>query len=89
MTGRLIFHLFFLICRCEGVSEGEILDAIKRNPRALDVDSVKRRTRAGMGRCQAGFCMPYVMELIARENNVALEEVTKKGNGSYIVTGRI
>lgn len=78
-----------IVCRCEGVSEGEILDAIKRNPRALDVDSVKRRTRAGMGRCQAGFCMPYVMELIARENNVALEEVTKKGNGSYIVTGRI
>lgn len=78
-----------IVCRCEGVSEGEILDAIKRNPRAFDVDSVKRRTRAGMGRCQGGFCMPYVMELIARENNVALEEVTKKGSGSYIVTGKI
>ncbi len=78
-----------IVCRCEGVSEGEILDAIRRNPGALDVDSVKRRTRAGMGRCQGGFCMPYVMALIARERNIPFEEVTKKGNDSYIAIGKI
>ena len=50
-----------IICRCETVSEGEILDALRRNPKAVDIDGVKRRTRSGMGRCQGGFCMPYVM----------------------------
>lgn len=78
-----------IVCRCETISEGEILDAIRRNPKALDVDSVKRRTRAGMGRCQGGFCSPYVMKLIAKEQGVPMEEVTKKGKGSYIVTGKI
>lgn len=78
-----------IICRCETVSEGEILDALRRNPRALDVDGVKRRTRSGMGRCQGGFCTPYIMNLIAKENGTTLEAVTKKGKGSELVTGRL
>lgn len=78
-----------IICRCEGVSEGEIRDAIRRNPPAHDIDGVKRRTRSGMGRCQGGFCMPYVMELLAEENNVPFESVTKKGRTSQNVWGKI
>lgn len=77
-----------IICRCEGISEGEILDAIRSNPRATDIDGVKRRTRAGMGRCQGGFCAPYVMELIARERGVDFESVTKCGGDSSIVYGK-
>ncbi len=78
-----------IICRCETISEGEILDAIRRNPKAPDMDGVKRRTRAGMGRCQGGFCSPYVMKLIAKEQGIPMEQVTKKGEGSYIVTEKI
>ena len=78
-----------IVCRCETISEGEILDAIRSNPPARNIDGVKRRTRSGMGRCQGGFCGPYVMELLAREMNVPMEAVTKSGGGSYMVTGRI
>ena len=78
-----------IVCRCETISEGEILDAIRSNPPARDIDGVKRRTRSGMGRCQGGFCGPYVMELLAREMNVPMEAVTKSGGDSYMVTGRI
>lgn len=78
-----------IVCRCEMVSEGEILDALLRNPPALDLDGVKRRTRSGMGRCQGGFCSPYVMELISRVNGIPMESVTKSGPGSEMVTGRI
>ena len=77
-----------IICRCETVSEGEILDAIRSNPPARDIDGVKRRTRSGMGRCQGGFCGPYVMELIAKERNVAFESVTKSGGESHMVYGK-
>ena len=77
-----------IVCRCELVTEGEILDAIRSNPRATDIDGVKRRTRAGMGRCQGGFCAPYVMELIARENGVAFESVTKCGGESAMVISK-
>jgi len=73
-----------IICRCEGVTEGEILDAIRRNPGATDLDGVKRRTRAQMGRCQGGFCMPYVTELLAKELGIAYEDVTKCGGKSVI-----
>lgn len=76
-----------IICRCEQVTEGEILRAIRENPPAKDIDGVKRRTRSGMGRCQGGFCQPYVAELIARERKIALEEVTKSGKGSQLLTG--
>ncbi len=78
-----------IICRCEGISEGEILAAIRTNPKALDIDGVKRRTRSGMGRCQGGFCMPYILKMIAEENDIPLEKVSKKGKGSEFVFGEI
>jgi len=78
-----------IVCRCETVSEGEIRDAIRRNPPARDIDGVKRRTRSGMGRCQGGFCMPYVMKLISEENGQPMESVTKKGKGSYQLMGKL
>lgn len=78
-----------IVCRCETVTEGEILDAIRSNPTARDIDGVKRRTRSGMGRCQGGFCGPYVMQLIARELHIPMEQVTKCGGDSYMVVGRI
>ena len=78
-----------IVCRCEAVTEGEILQAIRSNPPALDMDGVKRRTRSGMGRCQGGFCSPYIMELIARERNIPMEQVTKFGGNSYMVAERI
>lgn len=77
-----------IVCRCETVSEGEILAAIRRNPRARDMDGVKRRTRAQMGRCQGGFCAPYIMELLAREWGVPYEQITKFGKGSYMISGK-
>ncbi len=77
-----------IVCRCESVTEGEIIDAIRRTPGARSLDGVKRRTRAGMGRCQAGFCSPRVMEILARELNVPLEEITKSGGASRIIVGR-
>ena len=76
-----------IVCRCEQITEGEILRAIRENPPAKDIDGVKRRTRAGMGRCQGGFCQPYVAELIAKEQNKRLDEITKSGEGSYLLTG--
>ena len=77
-----------IICRCEGVTEGEILKAIRTNPRPTDLDGVKRRTRAQMGRCQGGFCMPYITELLSRELGVPMEEITKSGKGSEIIKGK-
>ena len=78
-----------IVCRCEQISEGEIRDAIRRNPQARDMDGVKRRTRSGMGRCQGGFCGPYVMRLIAEELGIPMEQVTKNGGDSRMVTERI
>ncbi len=77
-----------IVCRCEGVSEGEILDALRMNPKARDLDGVKRRTRAQMGRCQGGFCSPYITELIAKEQGIAFEKVTKFGGNSFINIGK-
>ena len=77
-----------VVCRCETVTEGEILEAIRTNPPARDLDGIKRRTRAQMGRCQGGFCMPYIAELLSREMQIPFEEVTKSGKGSEIVAGR-
>ena len=74
-----------VVCRCETVTEGEILDAIRRPLGAKTLDGVKRRTRAGMGRCQAGFCTPKTMELLAREWNVPVEEIKKSGRGSHVL----
>lgn len=77
-----------VICRCETVTEGEILEAIRTNPKPHDVDGVKRRTRASMGRCQGGFCTPYIVELLSRELGIPYERVTKFGGESYINVGR-
>lgn len=77
-----------IVCRCEGISEGEIIDAVTRPLGAKSLDGVKRRTRAGMGRCQAGFCSPRTMEIIARERQIPMEQVTKSGGGSGIIRGR-
>ena len=76
-----------VICRCETVTEGEILDAIHRPLGARSMDAVKRRVRAGMGRCQGGFCGPKVIEILARELNIPVEKVTKNNSGSYMVAG--
>lgn len=76
-----------LICRCEMISEGEILDAIRRPLGAKSLDGVKRRTRAGAGRCQSGFCSPRVMDLLSRELNIPMLDVTKSGGSSRIVVG--
>ena len=75
-----------IICRCEMVTEGEIIDAIRRPLGAKSLDGIKRRTRAGMGRCQAGFCSPKTMEILARERHVSMFEITKSGGNSRIVT---
>ena len=75
-----------IICRCEMVTEGEIIDAIRRPLGAKSLDGVKRRTRAGMGRCQAGFCSPRTMEILARERNVSMFDITKAGGASEIIT---
>lgn len=73
-----------IVCRCEGVTEGEIVHAIHTNPPARDLDGVKRRTRSGMGRCQGGFCSPSVVAILARELNIPFESVTKFGGNSVI-----
>ena len=76
-----------MICRCEMITEGEIIDAVKRPLGAKSLDGVKRRTRAGMGRCQGGFCSPRVMEIIARERGIDITEVTKSGGKSKLIVG--
>lgn len=76
-----------VICRCETVTEGEIIDAIRRTPSARSLDGVKRRVRAGMGRCQGGFCSPRVMEILARELGVDQSAITKAGAGSELIVG--
>lgn len=77
-----------IVCRCEGVTEGEVLEAIRTNPRPVDLDGVKRRTRAQMGRCQGGFCTPYILELLAKELKVPREEITKCGGKSKLILGK-
>lgn len=77
-----------VICRCETITEGEILDAIHAPAGARDVDGVKRRTRAGMGRCQGGFCGSKVVEILSRELGVPMNEITKFGGNSKIIFDR-
>ena len=74
-----------IVCRCEMITEGEILDAIHRPLGAKSMDGIKRRTRAGMGRCQAGFCTPRTVDLISRELNIPMEEVIKSGRESHVL----
>jgi glycerol-3-phosphate dehydrogenase len=75
-----------IICRCESVTEGEVLAAIRSPVSSASVDAVKRRTRAGMGRCQGGFCQCRVVELLARELGIGLTAVTLRGEGTNILT---
>ena len=77
-----------IICRCEEVTEGEIVDAINRSFGTVSLDGIKRRCRPGMGRCQGGFCGPRVQEIIARELNIPLESIELEKDGSYILTGK-
>lgn len=76
-----------IVCRCETVTEAEIRDAIRRPLGAKSVDAIKRRTRAGMGRCQAGFCLPRTMEILAEELGISVNDITKFGGDSKYLTG--
>lgn len=76
-----------IICRCEMITEGEMIDAIRRPLGAKSLDGIKRRTRAGMGRCQSGFCSPRTMEILARERGVDRSEITKSGGESKLIVG--
>ena len=77
-----------IICRCETVTEGEIVDAIHRPIPPRSIDGVKRRCRAGMGRCQGGFCSPRVHEILSRELGIRMEDITLGENDSFIITGK-
>lgn len=76
-----------IVCRCETITEGEIIDAIRRPLGAKSLDGIKRRTRAGMGRCQAGFCTPKTMEILERELQLSACSVCKNQKGSELLTG--
>lgn len=78
-----------IICRCESVTEGEIVDAINRSCGARTVDGVKRRVRPGMGRCQGGFCGPRVIEILARELKMDIEDILKDYENSNVVVGKV
>ena len=78
-----------IVCRCEMISEAEIIDAVNSPLKPISLDGIKRRTRAGMGRCQGGFCFMKVMEIIARERHISIDEVTKENANSRIIVGNI
>lgn len=77
-----------VICRCETITEGEIVDIIHRKAGATTVDGIKRRVRPGSGRCQGGFCLPKVTEILARELNKDMKDIVKDNLSSYILTGK-
>jgi glycerol-3-phosphate dehydrogenase len=76
-----------VVCRCEHVTEGEIVEAIRRGTTTMD--GIKFRTRAGMGRCQGGFCTPHVIKILARELQIPIEHVTKRGRGTELLPYKI
>lgn len=76
-----------IVCRCETISEGEMIEAIRRPLGARSLDGIKRRVRQGMGRCQAGFCMPRAVEILARELGIPEEEICKNRRGSEVIIG--
>ncbi|MEG1528087.1 MAG: NAD(P)/FAD-dependent oxidoreductase [Clostridia bacterium] len=78
-----------MVCRCERITEGEIVDALNSPLKPSSLDALKRRVRVGMGRCQGGFCTQRVMEIIARERKIPLRQVTKLGKGSEIILANI
>ncbi|MDK2866334.1 MAG: glycerol-3-phosphate dehydrogenase [Clostridiales bacterium] len=77
-----------IICRCEMISEGEIIDAIHRNAGGRTLNGIKRRVRPGAGRCQGGFCGPRVMEILTRELSLKMTDIKQEGLESYILTGK-
>lgn len=78
-----------IVCRCEMVTEGEICDAINRPLGARSMDALKRRTRQGLGRCQAGFCTPKAMEILSREAGIPMTEICKNVKGSEYLVGKV
>lgn len=78
-----------IICRCETVPEAEIVEAIHSPVPATTLDGVKRRTRAGMGRCQGGFCSPRVMDILSRELGISMLDITKNGGASRLLVGKL
>jgi glycerol-3-phosphate dehydrogenase len=78
-----------IVCRCEVITEAEIRDAIRRPVGARSIDGVKRRPRAGMGRCQGGFCSPRVMEILCEELGLSPLEITKCGGESRLLAGTL
>jgi len=76
-----------IICRCEMISEGEIVDAIHREAGGRTINGIKRRVRPGAGRCQGGFCGPRVLEILARELNIAPTEIEHEGKNSKVLVG--
>lgn len=74
-----------VVCRCETITEGEIVDAINGPIPCTTVDGVKKRTRASMGRCQGGFCSPKILSILARENKKKITEISQKGHESFII----
>ena len=74
-----------IVCRCEEISKGEIIDALHRPIVVPTIDAIKKRTRAGMGRCQGGFCQPLVIEIIAKEMKINRENINKKGDGKILL----
>jgi len=74
-----------IVCRCEEISKGEIIDALHRPIVVPTIDAIKKRTRAGMGRCQGGFCQPLVIEIIAKEMKTNRENINKKGDGKILL----
>lgn len=77
-----------IICRCESISKGEIIDAIHSSVPATNLDAIKRRVRTGMGRCQGGFCGPKVLDILSKELNISPTEVTQKGNKSFVLSSK-
>ena len=78
-----------IVCRCEEISRGEILDALRSNVCVPTVDGVKKRVRPGMGRCQGGFCGPLVLQIIAEETGLPLEQIDKSEPGGEVLFGSI
>lgn len=77
-----------VICRCESITEGDILQAMRDPVPPVSIDGVKRRCRAGMGRCQGGFCGPRVHEILSRETGIPMERIPQDGSGSWLLTGK-
>jgi len=77
-----------IVCRCENVSEEEVVQALNGEIAAKSLDGVKRRTRAGQGRCQGGFCMPRIVEIVSREMNIGKDRIVKSEGKSYVLSGR-